>query len=293
MQLCNLLLVDYMALHFIGEINTKRRRVIKYKSYLRNDVATAGNDLFVLRRERYDDPNALAVYDADTFTFRRLVTVDGMTAPRCLAACSHYKCLYIGDNGRHRGIHRVDLSTNQITRWSVDGRPTGLSVTRRHTLLVTLYHKRAIFEYTTHGSLLRNIKLDVNIGSPVHAVELSNGQFVVNDAISGQDGVCVVDTAGHIVHSYDRPKDSFTRPSIYTSLAVDSHDNMFVADYDNDRVELLSATLTHLGYVATHGLSLHYETYLHLDELRGRLYIGAKDGLHVITARRQVTRTSL
>ena len=288
-----MLLVDYKALHFIDEINTKGRLVVNYKNYSLSDVATADSELFVLPRERYDDTDTLSVYDADTFTFRRHVTVDGMTDPRCIAACSHYKCLYIGEDGPGDGcIHRVDLSTNQITRQSVDIEPFGLSVTRRHSLLVTLHNKSAIREYTTHGILVRNIKLDVNINYPQHAVELSSGQFVVIGPRINQRSVCVVDTAGHIVHSYDGRKDPSTHLSRYTSPAVDSHDNVFIADCINHRVELLSATLTHLGYVSTHGLKLDPLTTLHLDELRGRLYICADDGLHVITAQRQVARTS-
>jgi len=276
---------DYSAMNFIDEVNTTVRRVINFKkSIFHRDVDTAGSELFILRHGRTNGTDALSVYDADTFEFRRHVTVDGLADPLSLVACSHNNCLYIGECGRPAGINRVDLSTNQITRWSVDGALTGLSVTRRHTLLVTLWFKPSIREYMTDGSLLRNIELDINIKHPWHAVELSSGQFVVVDDFNAQRGVYVVDTAGYIVHSYNGPQDLITDPTYYTSAPVDSHDNVFVADLINDRVELLSAMLIHIGYISIPDLKIDNETSLHLDELRRRLYISTADGLYVITA---------
>ena len=110
---------------------------------------------------------------------------------------------------------------------------------------------------------------------PLHAVQLSTGQFVVCHAGVTQHRVLVVDTGGHIIKSYGGPKGSAVgQLNVPTSLAVYSQDNILVADYYNDKVRLLSADMTHLGdlILTNHQLSQPY--CLYLDELNGLLYIG-------------------
>ena len=58
------------------------------------------------------------------------------------------------------------------------------------------------------------------------------------------------------------------------SLAVDTRGCVFVADRNNNRVQVLSPTLTRLGDVTTPGHQLSKPFALHLDELNGRLYVG-------------------
>ena len=158
-------------------------------------IAQLGTELFVCTQlsER------VAVYDLNTCSETRHVTVPGMKQPRGLAGCKQNNCLYISDN-ELKCIHRVDLSNSSCSKWSLNADPRGLSLTRAFNLLVTL--PQSIEEYTTSGSLIRSIKLDVSIDSPRHVIELSSGQFVVCHWGSAQHRVCVVDTAGRIVHSY-------------------------------------------------------------------------------------------
>ena len=65
-------------------------------------------------------------------------------------------------------------------------------------------------------------------------------------------------------------------------LAVDRHDNVLVADYGNNRVLLLSSSLTHLGYIIVPGHDLNGPTALHLDVLTHRLYIGEYAGTGLV-----------
>ena len=55
---------------------------------------------------------------------------------------------------------------------------------------------------------------------------------------------------------------------------MDTRGCVFVADYNNDRVQVLSPTLTRLGDVTTPGHQLSWSLAFHLDELNRRLYIG-------------------
>ena len=57
-------------------------------------------------------------------------------------------------------------------------------------------------------------------------------------------------------------------------LAVDRHGNVLVADRGNNRVVLLSPSLTRLGYITVPGHELSGPHALHLDLLTHRLYIG-------------------
>jgi len=87
--------------------------------------------------------------------------------------------------------------------------------------------------------------------------------------------VCIIDTSGHIVQSYGGPRGSdIGQMETPSNMAVDKQGHMMVADWVNDRVELLSPTLTHLGYIQIPGYELNSPRALHFDELNQRLYIG-------------------
>ena len=194
--------------------------------------------------------------------------------PHSLAAYKQNNCLYISDNNLNC-IHRVDLSDGTCSKWSVKATcmPRGVSLTRAFNLLVTL--PQSIEEYTTTGSLIRSIQLDPSIDDPQNAIELHCDQFVVCHEGDELRRVCIVDTTGRIVHFYGGPPGSSTgRFNKSYSLAVDTRGFVFVADYDNSRVQLLSPTLTHLGDVTTPEYRLRSPYRLHLDELNGRLYVG-------------------
>src|ERR1051325_10627085 len=137
-------------------------------------MSSLADELFVVPHSQ----SQVQVWDTHNFTLARHVTVPGMKYPISLVACPHYNCLYISD-GRPERIHRVELSNSSVTKWYVGGRPWGLSVTSNHHLLVALLGSKRIREYTTHGSVTREIKLDVSIDCPRHSIELSSGQFVV------------------------------------------------------------------------------------------------------------------
>ena len=86
--------------------------------------------------------------------------------------------MYVSD---HINVYKVDLSTDNVIKWRVDGRPRGLSVNTASNVIVTCYWGNEIREYTTSGSLVRTIKLQESLVTrPVHAVQLTDSQFVVS-----------------------------------------------------------------------------------------------------------------
>jgi len=136
---------------------------------------------------------------------------------------------------------------------------------------------KRVQEYTTDGSLIRDIRLDDNIAHPLHCIQLSMDRFVVcHDGWSKDElcRLCIIDTSGHIVQSYGGPHGSdIGQMRTPCHLAVYKHGHVMVADWLNSRVELLSPTLTHLGYIQIPGYELNSPRALHFDELNNRLYV--------------------
>ena len=173
-------------------------------------VTSLGNEVFVLRSESQQQ---VEVYDASTFTLQRNITVPGLgrcsytlgSWSRGLAACAHYKCLYVSDDLYVSGnIHRAELSgSSAVKKWSVGRGPRGLSVNKEHNVVVACLWADKIQEYTTHGALVREISLEqAGVTRPWHAVQLSTGDYVVSEWKSAGGAVSVVGIDGRVV----RPK---------------------------------------------------------------------------------------
>ena len=91
-------------------------------------VTVCGEKLFVLRRE---SKQRIEQYDVKTFNELTSITVNGLRDDdwwfKTLTSCNVNNCLYVNDESN---VFRVDLSTNNVNLWRVDGRPCGLSVNR-------------------------------------------------------------------------------------------------------------------------------------------------------------------
>jgi len=240
-------------------------------------MTSLGDDVFVLRWSGSE----VEVYDARTFALQRHITIPGLRLPSCgLAASIHYDCLYASDC-RNRRIHRVDLSdSSAMKQWSVASGPVGLSVNKEHNVVVVCHGAHKLQEYTTHGTLVREISLQqVGVSRPWHAVQLSTGDYVVSRGKS-PGAVSVVGLDGQVLHSYDQSQASNVGPMNYpASLAVTKNDDILVADHGNKRILSLDSSLS-----SAHELVLPVDNAiqspfgLFLDELRKRLYVGEYGG---------------
>jgi len=214
-------------------------------------------------------PFHVEVLDKENFEgVRQRINIPELTQASGLAACQDFNCLYVSDIAS-QVIHRVDLSTKSVTNWIVIDEPRGISLTREHNLIITLRERNSIAEYTTAGELVREIRLDEYVKGLQHCVQLSTGQFVVCHSGYPHHGVTIVDAEGR------RPAGSSTgRWSEPRGLAVYASDNILVADCYNDKVRLLSSTLTHLHDVTLPNYQLRRPYSVHLDKFSDRLYIG-------------------
>jgi len=241
-------------------------------------VTTLGDEVLV---GRYNSQQ-VEVYDVETFTLQRHIAVPGLLWPYALAACSvNMYCIY-ASNWYSDIVHRVELSgSNAVKKWSVAGSPACLSVNKAHNLVVTCCNENKLQEYTTYGSLVKEICLQAGVTSPWHAVQLSTGDYVVSQCTS-PGVISVVGVDGQVIHSYGQSQTSDVGQMKHpTSLAVTKNDNILVADEDNNRIlSIIRST----GFVKELALSvdggIQKPGGLCLDESRGRLYVGEWGGQH-------------
>jgi len=238
-------------------------------------VTSLDDDVFVVRW----NSQQVEVYDAVTFTFQRHITVHGLGLQTFgMTVCARNKCLYLS-NLTNNSVHRVELSgSNAVKKWSVASDPVGLSVNIAHNLVVACYAANKLQEYTTHGSLVREICLQAGVNQPWHAIQLSTGDYVVSQRMS-PDVVSVVGVDGQVVLTYGLSQTSDVGQIDPSSLAVTMNDNILVADLHNNRILSINRST---GCVQELTLSvdggIQRPLGLCLDESRGRLYVGEYGG---------------
>ena len=246
-------------------------------------VTSLGDDVFVMRQNN----QRVEVYDAVSCTLQRHITVHGLGRTHDpdfiyldnsigLAACAHYKCLYMSDID-NSCIHRAKLTgSSAVKKWSVADRPAGLSVNRAHNvvLVVACSGANKLQEYTTHGSLVRQISLQAGMTEPWHAVQLSSGDYVVSQDTS-PGVVIVVGVDGHVKHRFRQSKTSGVGQMKYPrGLAVTKNDDILVADSDNNRIVSMNSSLSSVQELALPVYDgIDSPLGLCLDESRGRLYV--------------------
>jgi hypothetical protein len=203
-------------------------------------LTTLNNQLYV--GEGYFECDEIKVFDmkADKFTQLSSIKIPRLLFVNDMTSCSRHQCVYISDPD-NQVVHRID-NRNEITQWSVNDRPQGLSVNLSHNVLVTCDQVGKMKEFTTDGQLIREIKLQSDIVHPWHTIELTTGQFVVSQGWSSDPlhRVCIVNDAGKVLQSYGGQSGLLKWP---VRLAV-MNDFIIVADYENSRVLMLSPELS-------------------------------------------------
>ena len=239
-------------------------------------VTSLGDKVFVARLRS----QKVEVYDAGTLSLQRFINVPGLgTQPYGLIACNSNRCLYVSDFD-NQSVHRPDLTgSNAVKKWSVADRPAGLSVNRAHYVVVACYGDNKLQEYTTHGSLVREICLQAGVTSPWHAVQLSSGDYVVSQCTT-LGVVSVVGVDGQVRHSYGQSQTSGVRQmKSPRGLAVTKNDDILVADEGNNRILSMNSSLSSIQKLTlpVDG-GIQQPVGLCLDETRGRLYVGERGG---------------
>jgi len=172
---------------------------------------------------------------------------------------------------------RYDLASSTTSEWPVYGKPVGLSVTPTCNLLVTcLGEPNTLVELSADsGQCVREVELQADIKWPWHSVQLTSGQFVVchGHGDNSLHRVCVVGDNGKVTCTpYGNElgsDDGQLRGPRHLAVDKDSQ-SIFVADYYNGRVVLLSPTLEFVRYISGR---LSYSWRLHLHQTTRSMFV--------------------
>jgi len=241
-------------------------------------MATLYNHLYVLRYDK--SSKQIEVYEVDSFCLLHSLTVHGLGIRHDIAVCRHNLCAYVSD-ASHNSVHKVPLSGATATQWPVNDKPLRLSVTVKHSLLVTCRDVHKIKEFTADGQILREVLLSQDVCAPMHAVQLSSGEFIVCHGDGGDPlrRVCLIGSDGQVVKSFGGPKGSGSQGmGVPVQMTVaDVNDFVFVADRKNYRVLVLSPTLTYVRDVVSRDQLQWGPNRLCLDVQRRHLYVAVND----------------
>jgi NHL repeat len=251
-------------------------------------VTSIDSRLFVLRKPSQQQ---IQVYDTKTFKQQRALQVKDLsddTLHSGLTSCVTNDCVYVSDPDTNT-VYKVELSgNNQVFSWRVDGRPCGLSMNSACDLLVAFHLANKIVEYTTSGSLVRDICLksnDVEL-RPIHAIQLTSDQFVVSywNETNKMHDVVEVDTKGRVVVSYTNQLQSTIQQKfcLPRCLSVDKNNEfILVADCLNHRIVIASSSLNccarELNVKSVDG-GVQYPSCLYFDTSLNRLFVGEGGG---------------
>jgi len=236
-------------------------------------VTSLADEVYVLRKKERDQ---VEVYDVISYRLQRRQTVPNIRGVTDMTSCEHYRCVYIADDGEC--MHRLDVQ-GAFTHWAVNDKPWGISVNAAHNVLVTCYEVRTIKEFSSHGDILRELTLPDDLINPWDSIQTSNGEFIVchGDLGDAVHRVCKIHVSAggcHIIKSHGgQPGSDIGQYNVPIHLAVDNNEYVFVADWNNGRVTLLSPTLDYIRQVVSRDDLKGGPDSLCLDIHRRRLYV--------------------
>jgi len=174
-------------------------------------VTILGDELFIVRA----CSKQVEVYNATSWTFQRHITIPETGSDIIgLAACAKNHCLYLSHRW-YKKIQRVDLlvgfktkTNNAVKNWSVSTQPAGLSVNSSHNVLVACCGENKLQEYTTHGTLVKEIHLQAGMTDQWQTMQLSSGNYVVTTLDIPL--VSIIGVNGQVLHSYGEPATTST-----------------------------------------------------------------------------------
>ena len=177
------------------------------------------------------------------------IEIKEMNEPLDMAASGVSRSIFISDDF-NRCIWRIQMPSKKISRWEIDGRPRELSINSSDELIVSVErdHRYYIDVYRCEdGERIKEIQVvDVVPGYVVvpPVVQSLNGNFIIDHLSTDDPLVHLISEVSidgtKIIRSFDpRSIESKEledwRPR---HLSIDEDDNIFVADYRNDRVVL-------------------------------------------------------
>ena len=224
-------------------------------------------------------------------THERLTDIDvkDLREPWDIVACEQTSRLYVADY-RQKCVWQGSADGTGVMLWLVKSsshtlkpdtfRPYKLSVTSTR-LLVTSIDTKQLIQLDSVGDQLRCVQLPDHM-KPFHAVESQTTTFIVShenkqlkqiNTNQNQYQISEVNADGQVLRQFTG---SHLLPlGSSQHVAVDSHGNVFVADFDNRRVYLLDAQLKlRRVIIDEHQLNYKQPWRLCYSEPTGQLFVG-------------------
>lgn len=204
-------------------------------------VTKLQNNIYVLTFR----PNRILIYDdQNSFELQEELNIDQIFCPQEMAGSEVSDCLYISDSGS-RCVWKITPRDHQITRWLPDY-SWALSVLNDGKVIMPRWGQLFSLEmYGEDGSLVRRLKLPVDIEIPKHVVETSKGNLVVSHWCQSRKAWTVSELTrdGQIMRSYN-PLNELQKLDDPCYLSIDSENRVYVADcFNKNRVIVLDSKL--------------------------------------------------
>ena len=178
-------------------------------------------------------------------------------------------------------IHRIQLSDETSAHWSFNGICLRMSMNKKGNVVVSCWNMNKIIEYTPTGSCVREIEvnaIDKTIRGLYHAIQLDDDQFLICHTSTKHDRVCIIDSNGRMQKSYGGGEGSGTgQMNLPCYLAIDRNGSILIADYNNNRIIQLNASLEFIREFIPGSVGLKNPRRMHLHENTRRLYIAERD----------------
>jgi len=207
------------------------------------------------------------------------IYVKDLSFPGDIVACEQTSQLYFTESGKY--VWRVSADGTDIQRWwsksSTDTiSPYRLSVTSTR-LLVTPLNTSQLMQLDSLGDELRRVQLPDNM-VPRHAVESPTTTFIVSHKNTQlkQYRISEVNTGGQVLRQFTGSH--LSSLGLTPHIAIDSHGNVFVADFDNRSILLLDTQLRlRREIIDKHQLNDQWPDRLCYREQTGQLLVGLSD----------------
>lgn len=195
-------------------------------------------------------PKIVCIYDNSVpFALSKEIPIDDIESPHSMASCKQSGSLYITDSGA-KCIWKVSSNNFQPTLW-LNGisRPFTLSFSADESHLLSLRDGKdsSVLEiYGLGAVLVRSLSLPGSFHFPLHAVQLSNGNFVISHWKSEADTVgkwviSQLNSNGLLISQFSS-SEKLQALQYPRHLVLDRNRQwLIVSDYGNNRVLLFSS----------------------------------------------------
>ena len=182
------------------------------------------------------------------------IEIKEMKALWGIAASGVSRSIFINDYG-NRCIWRIQMQSKEINRWKIDGEPRGLSINSSNELIVVVVCDSRLYidVYRCEDGGGRIKKIDVpglhGLYGSSCVVQSSNRNFIIVHWSRDVQQVLLISEVSidgtKIIRSFDSRsiESNDLKGWAHWHLSIDEDDNIFVADWDNNRVILLNPRL--------------------------------------------------